>query len=355
MRRNASLLLSAIACASASACTLLFPLGDHELASGSDGSVDAFAEVGAADAPDADADAGSDAPVSFDPAELVVTLPVGSTHIALAPGLVYVGAPEGIVLRVTLATHAVEPLNNKPDPSQPITVTGLESDAVDLFVGMTQTNIGCGAAGYVYRRDHGDGGFTKLHTECGQTTAIAMDVADVSAVFTSRNVVLFPKPGGAIPLATLTDDPSALAATNEELFVGSASARSLIRVTKSGDAGVPFATNAGTVRDAVADATHVYWLAGDGSLNAKSRTANAADAPAVLASGQTAPLHLTQDAARLYWTASGDGAVRAIEKAGGAIVTLALGENDPYDVAVDDKYVYWTTRAGGALRRAAKH
>lgn len=351
-RLPATFLVAALAL---SGCTLLFPLGDHELLVGDGGGGgDALADAPVAETGASDAGV-DDAAIRFDPAETVATLPVGATYLALAPGLAYVGAPEGLVLRVNVTTGAVETLNNKADPSQPVTVTGLESDAISLYVGMGQTNIGCGNAAYVYRRDHGDGGFTSLLTRCGLTSAIAIDLADVSAAISSGDIVLLPKPGGSLPLASGLAEPSALASTNEDLFVGSASGKSIVRVPKSADAGSPFAPSAGIVRDVVADEARVYWLAGDGTVYAKARTADAAQAPTVLATGQTAPLHLAADATRLFWTASGDGVVRSVAKAGGDVVTVADHENDPFDVAVDANHVYWTARAGGALRRAAKH
>jgi hypothetical protein len=66
------------------------------------------------------------------------------------------------------------------------------------------------------------------------------------------------------------------------------------------------------------------------------------------------PEDIGVDAQNVYWTDLGDGSVRAVPKAGGAVVTLATGQAQPRRLALDGSYVYWANHLGGAIMRAPK-
>jgi len=115
------------------------------------------------------------------------------------------------------------------------------------------------------------------------------------------------------------------------------------------------------------DATHVFWLTGDGSVH---RAGLGGDEPTVLAEGKEDPDRTPQgialDATYVYWTSWGactnaagcgakplQGRVQRVPKAGGAKRILAEGKFLPTGIGVDASAVYWTNWWFGSVSRLA--
>jgi hypothetical protein len=67
-----------------------------------------------------------------------------------------------------------------------------------------------------------------------------------------------------------------------------------------------------------------------------------------------APLDLTVDDQRVYWTDTGAGTISSVPLSGGSVVTIASGQSKPLRVAVDATHAYWANNLGGAIMRAPK-
>jgi hypothetical protein len=63
-----------------------------------------------------------------------------------------------------------------------------------------------------------------------------------------------------------------------------------------------------------------------------------------VATGERNAHAIAVDATNVYWTSTGDGAVRKRQRdLGGPPVTLASGQDAPTDLAIDDTDIYWIT------------
>jgi hypothetical protein len=147
---------------------------------------------------------------------------------------------------------------------------------------------------------------------------------------------------------------TAIASDGANTFVGSSRG---VLAGPTGTVPTPFAPNEGAINDLVADATTVYWITASGRL-AKLDADKMGQTPVLLTDKQNGGIRLALDAANVYWTAAGagagDGKVRAIPKAGGAVTELAGGLNEPFGIAVDASGVYWANHGDGTLMKVTR-
>jgi hypothetical protein len=357
--------------ASLGACTLLWPIGDHAL--GEDAGDLEAGDVQAADVQPGDVQAGDvadspselDAGDAGDSADSGFTAPEVFANVTAAPRLLALNATTAFVIgadeavtRVDKATRRVEALStpSRGYANVPIAMTDLGADDQWIFLaGNEQTT--CGSPAFAWKRGVMDAGvFINVVNACSRMTALANDPLDYAmalAYGTTTSLILHPLGGGANRTITSTlPETTALYSLPDEVYLVSSSGKRVVRVPKSGDAGVDLALTAGSPRAVVADSSHVYWIEVEGLVAAKPRTAAVGDAFVTLASEPVGLTRLAEDATRLYFTNIVDGTVRTVPKAGGPVVTIASDQGDPIDIAVDDSGIYWVTRRDGTLKRA---
>lgn len=165
-------------------------------------------------------------------------------------------------------------------------------------------------------------------------------------------------------LSTGSGEPSveAMAPMGDRLFAafGGASELDLIEIdTETGDyqllfpGVIHYATSNGRLH---ADADGIYYYAEAGGIYRASLDGSSSTELVVAEDIDGWPRDYDSDATHLYWIV-GDGVVQRVSKEGGAVEILADHREDDLDgiaIALDEEHVYWTTRSDewpGALWR----
>lgn len=125
-------------------------------------------------------------------------------------------------------------------------------------------------------------------------------------------------------------------------------AQNLVRFPMPGGPGIEMTRGEVGPQDLALDDANVYWITNAGEVKKIDRNASLGDAT-TLASGQSSPMRMAIDTTHVYWTNVGDGTVRRVPKAGGAIEDIAAGQDQPFAIAVDADGVYWTNRGGSVM------
>lgn len=149
-----------------------------------------------------------------------------------------------------------------------------------------------------------------------------------------------------------SEDIGAIAARDAEVYVSSRTAGTIVRYTRPSTTPEPFASGLGGPQDLAVDATHVIWVADDGSVRRLAR-ASAGGTPEVLATGQPSPRRIALDGERAFFTC-GDGSVRAVPLSGGDVTIVATEQAGATGIAVDGTGVYWTNRVAGTVMASLK-
>ncbi len=105
------------------------------------------------------------------------------------------------------------------------------------------------------------------------------------------------------------------------------------------------------------DATSIYWTESGSSPGVgKVMKASKVDGSGAvqLAGNLMTPQGIAIDGTAVYWAGTGDGTIRTVPLAGGAVTVLAAGQAMPVKVAVDATSVYWTNNAGDTVVKVAK-
>ena len=117
----------------------------------------------------------------------------------------------------------------------------------------------------------------------------------------------------------------------------------------------PLADGQGSVTALASDGDHVYWTTGDGHVR---RVAAAGGAVEEVAQGIVQPSRIVLDTDSVYW-ATAVGQIGRAPKAGGTAEVLVQNEDGLGALQVDDASVYWLRgpaqgAAAGQVRKAAK-
>ena len=120
------------------------------------------------------------------------------------------------------------------------------------------------------------------------------------------------------------------------------------------DAGL-FAETKGPALDVAVDATAVYWLQSDGTVNRRDKAAGATTQQ--LATGQASLARLALYEGDVFWTAGGaspdEGTVMVAPKNGALPARMIAGKlSQPFGIAVDESGVYWTNTGDGTIAKA---
>lgn len=112
-----------------------------------------------------------------------------------------------------------------------------------------------------------------------------------------------------------------------------------------------YADNQPGVFEVAADASGVYWLTSDGTLNTLLHNSMPGVAPRGLAAVSGGPRKMALDATAVYVTTD-DGRVVRIAKQDGAQTEIAVGQQNPYAITVDAHgVVFWTNLGDGTIVR----
>lgn len=116
-------------------------------------------------------------------------------------------------------------------------------------------------------------------------------------------------------------------------------------------------SQAGQVRQLVADATTLYWIdeAGLGSIMSCAKS-GCNDNPTILASSQGGPWAIAVDGANVYWSNSTAGAISKCPVAGcnGKPTIVAAGVAQPRGIALDAQWVYFAEYGSATISKVAK-
>jgi len=160
-------------------------------------------------------------------------------------------------------------------------------------------------------------------------------------------------PGGVRRLvAETTVDVEHLQVGNNWVYWASPNHGKLMRVPTSGGTPTTIAQGQSTPVGLVLDDAKLTWInQGDGTV----RRANLnGSSPATVANGMGQLKTVTQDAGMLYW-ANDAGEVWRCATDGSGLMKIADGQVDPDDIAVDGNWVYWLIRGqNDKVKRVAK-
>lgn len=354
-----------------SACTLLWPVDELALTGGDGGggSADANAtpdvDGATSDGGDgAESGSASDSGVATDASPTTRVVEVFA-NVGTSPRLVATNANDVFVVgadeKVTRIRKASRVVETVPTPtagynSASVQLTDLGADDQRIFISGNEAGS-CGVPALAWKRSTGDGGsFTEIFGgNCKSMAALANDPLDLAVAVVSMagsTSILLHSLGGAggnRTLARALPVVSAMHSLPDEVFVASASAKSILRVPKTADAGIELASTIGSARDLVADAANVYWIEDEGTVMRVPRNGMA---PLMLTLTAAGLSHLAADAANLYFTNIADGSVRTVPKSGGVATLIATQQSQPSDIAVDESGIYWVNEGDGTLMRA---
>jgi hypothetical protein len=335
------------------ACTLFWPIEDHTLRDDASVPSEAGADL---DVPVSDA--GADANDGATTVEVFVKGPASPKLLATNSTHLFVVGVDEQVTRIDKATRTVEALVTPKlgYSGQPFNMTGLGADEQYIFLGGNE-QASCGAPAVAWKRSVLDSGtFLGVAGGCAFVPSIAHDVLDYSiavhASFTTLHVSSL-QGAGTRPIAGGLPEATAMASNPDAVYIASATAKRLVRVTKSADAGVDLATTSGSPRDIVVDATNVYWIEVEGRVASKPVGAAVTDPDMTIATEPVGLAHLAADATTLYFTNVVDGTVRRVNKTGGTVETIASSQAEPTAIAVDASGIYWLNRADSTVMRAS--
>ncbi len=173
---------------------------------------------------------------------------------------------------------------------------------------------------------------------------------------TETNLWRVPKTGPKV-FASQALAPDAYGAlASDGLSVFAAKPTGIADALRPADAGL-LAPTTGAALDIAVDATAVYWIHGDGTVNRHEKGEGAATQ--VLASGQAGLARLALFGDDVYWTAGGaspaEGTVMIAPKNGSAAPrALATGQKQPFGIAIDESGVYWANAGDGTIAKVAR-
>jgi hypothetical protein len=195
----------------------------------------------------------------------------------------------------------------------------------------------------------------KAGFSCYKPLGVRVDATDLYVVLADGVVGRSPKAApGLVKLTPPDPSVSALALSNEHIYVASAASKSILQVDKSNPTSQRlFAAGQESPRAIETDGTHVYWVSSPAGTVARLAHDAAGAKPEVLATEQAAPTAIALDATAAYFVSSGTGTVSRVDKKGGPVQVLAQAK-EPCGVAADDDAVYFSDCKTGTITRITR-
>lgn len=322
------------------------PVVDTGSADSGDASVDSFLAETASDTSTdtgTDGEARPDAPPS-EPITLAA-LADGLRGIAAGPTSVFVTSFAGLILEIQKAGGEPKTFAKVEWPTH-VVVDGTHVYWNDV------RKFG-GDPGSIGRLALEGGSPTVLSSDLTRPQGIALGAGE--AFFTSSNTVFKVPKGGGSTSVVAADQPFAqhVAANADRVcWLSSGAVPTIACAPVSGGAPIVLAVEATlSVRALALDATHAFWVLGDGSLRSVALSGGAPNTLAP-ASDPCSQGDLALDATHAFWSCGPN--VREVGKGGLGAVTLHRAVTDVRGVAVDATHVYWTTAKSNLVQKLPK-
>lgn len=312
-------------------CSVIVPLGDHELAPGDSGLTQGTVDGG---------------PANFGEAVVLAKEQTGPSGIAVSSAGVFF---------VTNGTRA--------------SVSGVNRDGTKLRIVYTPANPPCFQYGdlaadaqRIYWTECGrvissffDGssgrGYYSDNAEALRFARVKVDALNVYASQVQSVVYQFVKDGSARNEVANDGKTTLPFAPGDSDFFWAEGG--IVKTRPFGGTAVVFAVGQPTTVDMLADTTYLFSITQAGTLLRQRRDA-AGGAPDTLAKGLRQPARMVLDDNSVYFTDAAAGTVNRVPKAGGDLVVIASGQAAPYGIAVDAQGIYWTNRDDGTVMMAPR-
>lgn len=197
-------------------------------------------------------------------------------------------------------------------------------------------------------------------SNCAVGVRMSQDAVDLFYVErcsgNESNLWRVPKTGPKMLASQVPPPETYGAVASDGLSIFAAQSTAIVDVTKPADAGL-FVATPGAALDVIADATAVYWLQADGTVNRRDKATGAATKQLATAQPGLARLALYKD--QLFWTAGGASpgagfvATAPVDGSRGPVV-LASAQQEPFGVAADDTGVYWANAGDGTIAKVPR-